>query len=95
MLLLTALGFYLSLDKCLFVFVQRGKYLELIVDSSACWMFVPANKNIYICQIVDGLLSARHYTNRQLASVAGMLMSVASAVFVCQEAVSVHGQKHG
>ena len=79
-LLLTAQGFYLSWDKCQFVPVQHGKFLGLIVDSRACKMFVPADKKLYIHETVDGMLSARHYTNRQLASVAGMLMSIAPAV---------------
>ena len=52
MLLFTALGFYLSWDKCLFVFVQRGKYLELIVDSSACQMFVPANQKKKVVRLL-------------------------------------------
>lgn len=79
-LLLTALGFYLSWDKFQFVPVQPGKFLGLIVDSRACKMFVPADKKFYIHETVDGMLSARHYTNRQLVSVAGMLMSIAPAV---------------
>ena len=46
-------------------------------------MFVPADKKLYIHETVDGMLSARHFSNsnsnRQLASVAGMLMSCQSS----------------
>jgi len=79
-LLLTALGFYLSWEKCQCVPVQHGEFLGLIVDSSACKIFVPADKKVYICETVDGMLSARHCTNRQLASVAPLLLSIAPPV---------------
>ena len=35
-LLLTALSFYLSWDKCQFTCVQRGKFLSLTVESAGC-----------------------------------------------------------
>lgn len=79
-LLLTALGFFLSWDKCQFAPVQRGKFLGLEVDSKNCRMFVPADKKLYIKEVTGDSLSAGQYTNRQLASVAGLLMSVSAAV---------------
>ena len=43
-------------------------------------MFVPVDKKLYIKEVTGGLLFAGQYTNRQLASVAGLLMSVSAAV---------------
>ena len=79
-MLLTALKFYLSWDKCQLAPVQRGKFLGLIVDSSKCKMFVPADKKAYIKETIAAMLELGSYTNRQLASVAGMLMSISAAV---------------
>ena len=79
-MLLTALEFYLSWDKCQLAPVQRGKFLGLIVDSSKCKMFVPADKKAYIKETIAAMLELGSYTNRQLASVAGMLMSISAAV---------------
>ena len=50
-LLLTALVFFLSWDKCQFVPVQRVKFPGLEVNSKNCRMFVPADKKLYIKEI--------------------------------------------
>ena len=43
-------------------------------------MFVPADKKAYIEKTIAAMLEMRSYTNRQLDSVAGMLMSISAAV---------------
>ncbi|DBA83016.1 TPA: hypothetical protein ACH3X1_006792 [Trebouxia sp. C0004] len=53
---------------------------RLIVDSHECRLFVPADKKAYIRDTIAAMLEWGTYTNRQLASVAGMLMSVSAAV---------------
>ncbi len=73
------LVFLLSWDKCQFVPVQRKKILGLEVASKNCRMFVPADKKLYIKEVTGGLLFAGQYTNRQLASVAVLLMSKSAA----------------
>ena len=78
-MLLTALSFYLSWDKCQLVPVQRGKFLGLIIDSHECRIFVPEEKNAYIKETISAMLQLGTYTNRQLASIAGMLMAISPA----------------
>ena len=80
-LLLTALGFFLSWDKCQFTPVQHSKFLGLIVDSRDCRLFVPADKMVYIRHMIAKLLGVHAYAYRRLASVAGMLMSVSAAEY--------------
>ncbi len=43
-------------------------------------MFLPDDKRAYIVETISGLLISRNYTNRQLASAAGMLMSISAVV---------------
>ena len=79
-LLLTALGFYLSWDKCTFTPVQQGKFLGLIVNSKSSEFGVPEDKSRYIQSGITAVLQQQSATPRQLASIAGMLLSIAPAV---------------
>ena len=80
LMLLTALGLHLSWEKCQLVPVQQGKFLGLVVDTVACRLLVPADKigrKKHSMQVVQQQHQA---TSRQLAGIAGMLMSAAPAL---------------
>lgn len=80
LLLLTALGFHLSLEKCQLLPVQSGKFLGLVVDTVACQLVVPADKVERIKNSIHTVQQQQQATSRQLAAVAGMLMSAAPAL---------------
>ena len=62
--------------------MQHGKFLCLIVNSRECRLFVPADKKAYIRHTIAELLAVLKHTNRRLASVAGVLMSVSTAIYM-------------
>ena len=64
---------YLSRDKRQFVWQVLG---TTAADRYECRLFVPADKKAYIA----AMLKLGTYTNRQLASMAGMLISISAAV---------------
>ena len=78
--LLTALGFYLSWEKCELLPVQHGKFLGLEVDTVACQLSVPADKVQRIKDSIHSKQQQQQATSRQLAGIAGMLMSAAPAL---------------
>ena len=80
LLLLTALGFHLSWEKCELLPVQRGKFLGLVVDTVACQLVVPADKVQRIKDTIHLIQQQKQATSRQLAGIAGMLMSAAPAL---------------
>lgn len=80
LMLLTALGFHLSWEKCQLLPVQQGKFLGLIVDSKACQLRVPEDKVKRIQQSIHVVQGQQQATSRQLAGIAGMLMSAAPAL---------------
>lgn len=63
-MLLTALGFFLSWEKCQFVPVQKDKFLGLDADSQNSKIFVPEDKKLYIKEVNAELLADGAYTNR-------------------------------
>ncbi len=69
-LLLTALGFFLSWDKCQLVPTQQGRFLGLLVDSATCRLKVPQDKVDYIKELIHASLQSTSATRRQLASIA-------------------------
>ena len=81
-LLLTSLGFFLSWDKCQLVPTQQGRFLGLLVDSASCQLLVPSDKVDYIKELIHAALQSSAVTRRQLASIAGVLMSIAPAVYM-------------
>lgn len=80
LLVLTALGFHLSWEKCELLPIQRGKFLGLVVDTVACQLLVPADKVARIKDSIQKVQQQKQATSRQLASIAGMLMSAAPAL---------------
>ena len=80
LMVLTALGFDLSWEKCELLPVQCGKFLGLVVDTVACQLSVPADKVQRIKNSIGTVLQQQQATNRQLAGIAGMLMSAAPAL---------------
>ena len=82
LLLLTALGFHLSWEKCELVPVQQGKFLGLIVDSQACRLSIPQDKVDRIKAAITTLLHKEKASSRELAGVAGMLMSASPALYM-------------
>lgn len=80
LMLLTALGFHLSWEKCQLLPVQSGKFLGLVVDTVACQLLVPADKLERITSSIHTVQQQQQATSRQLAGIAGMLMSAAPAL---------------
>lgn len=80
LLVLTALGFHLSWENCDLIPIQRGKFLGLVVDTVACQLLVPADKVSRIKDSIHTVQQQKQATSRQLAGIAGMLMSAAPAL---------------
>ena len=78
--ILSALGFFLSWDKCQLLPQQSGKFLGLKVDAANSSFDIPADKLDYIKLLIDDSLLAESVTPRQMAKVAGVLISVKPAV---------------
>ena len=81
-MLLTSLGFFLSWEECQLVPTQRGKFLGLLVASHLCQLEVPADKVAYIKDLIQQALATPSVSRRQLASIAGFIMSIAPAVYM-------------
>lgn len=82
LLLLTALGFHLSWEKCELLPVQQGKFLGLVVDTAACQLRVPADKVQRIKDSIQAILQQQAASSRQLAGIDGMLMAAAPALYM-------------
>jgi hypothetical protein len=81
--LFTALGFFLSVQKCMLLPTTRGKFLGLLVDLPCRKFEVPVDK----CEYLLGVLTAAireagegTLTPRTVAKVAGILLSIKDAV---------------
>jgi hypothetical protein len=79
LLLLTFLGFCLSKGKCVTDPTKRGQYLGLMVDLEEQAFKVPQEKAEYILEQINKVRLAGG-TKRDLASLAGLLVSVSPAV---------------
>lgn len=79
LLLLTFLGFCLSRGKCVSDPTKRGQYLGLMVDLEEQAFQVPQEKAEYILEQINKVRLGG-CTKRDLASLAGMLVSVSPAV---------------
>ena len=82
-MLLTALGFFLSWEKCQLVPTQCGKFLGLLVDSQSCQLIVPADKVIYIKELIQQALDAPSVSRRQLASISSCPLHQQSTWHLC------------
>ena len=78
-LLLTFLGFCLSRGKCVSDPAKRGQYLGLLVDLEEQAFYVPQDKAEYIIEQIRHVGKVGN-TKRDLASLAGLLVSVSPAV---------------
>eukprot|EP00884_Botryococcus_braunii_P019873 jgi/Botrbrau1/656/Bobra.0161s0044.1 len=79
LLLLTYLGFCLSRSKCVSEPAKKGQYLGLIVDLEEQAFQVPQDKAEFILEEIGKVRTAGG-TKRDMARLAGMLVSVAPAV---------------
>ncbi len=79
-LLYAALGFFLSIEKCSLVPVQQNKFLGLIVDSQQLRFVVPADKIARYKRAAAAFLQRQHCSSRQIAQMAGLILSFAPAV---------------
>lgn len=82
MLLFRLLGFFLSWDKGQLVPRQQGRLLALLVDSATCQLVVPPDKVAYIQELIQTALQLLSVTKKQLAIIAGVIMSIAPAVYM-------------
>lgn len=79
--LLAALGFYLRPDKCQLRPAQRVKFLGLIADAAQLKFWVPQEKLDRLAAQAERLLQlGSQHSDRDLASVAGRLLSSSLAV---------------
>ncbi|KAK9835791.1 hypothetical protein WJX74_008200 [Apatococcus lobatus] len=77
---LTALGFHLSVEKCQLLPGLTGIFLGVLLDAMRGMTFVPADKLSYFLQQAEQLQQTPQVTARQLAKVAGLLVSFRPAV---------------
>lgn len=75
-----ALGFHLGLPKCILWPQRRLRYLGMMLHLDTLCCSVPDQKLQKFVQAVDDVVQMQCPTARQLASVAGMLISFAVAV---------------
>ena len=78
--ILSALGFFLSWEKCQLPPQQFGKVLGLTIKAANSSFETPADKLEYLKQLINKCLTAVSVTPRQMAKVAGVLISVKPAV---------------
>lgn len=79
-LLYAALGFFLSLDKCSLLPKHQNKFLGLIVDAQHLTFIVPAEKVVRYKAAAAEFLQRQQCSARQVAQLAGLLLSFAPAV---------------
>jgi len=80
LMILTALGLFLSISKCQLLALPTGKFLGLIVNAPERKFEIPIDKKEYILKLIEEALQANQLTARQLARIAGVLLSVKEAV---------------
>ena len=80
LMILAALGLFLSIPKCQLLAQPTGKFLGLIVNAPERKFEIPANKKDYILQLIEDGLQSTQLAARQLARIAGVLLSVKEAV---------------
>lgn len=78
--IICALGFHLGLAKCVLWPCQRLKYLGMMLALDTLQCSVPNLKLQKFVQTVDDAVGTENITARQLASIAGMLISFAPAI---------------
>ena len=79
-MVLSALGFYLSIEKCLLDPALRALFLGLLLDSQQCMTWGPEDKIQYFLQQVMELRQAAQVSPRQVAKAAGLLLSFKPAM---------------
>ena len=80
LMILAALGLFLSIPKCQLLALPAGRFLGLIVNAPQSRFEIPMDKKQYILQLIEDGLQATRLTARQLAKIAGVLLSVKKAV---------------
>ena len=80
LMLLAALGFFLSIPKCQLLALPIGKFLGLLVNAPQVRFEIPPDKKEYILRLIEQGLQATSLAARQLTKVAGVLLSVKEAV---------------
>ena len=79
-LLHSALGFFLSLDKCSLLPRHRNKFLGLIVNAQQLRLIVPQDKVSKFQAAAATFLQQQTTSARQAAQLAGLVLSFAPAV---------------
>ena len=80
LMVMTALGLFLSVQKCQLLAQPTGKFLGLLVNAADSKFEIPREKKDYILQLLNDNLQKDSISARQLAKVAGVLLSVKEAV---------------
>lgn len=79
-LLYSALGFFLSLDKCSLLPTHRNKFLGLIVNAQLLRFIVPDGKISKFKAAAIEFLGRQHCSARRVAQLAGLVLSFAPAL---------------
>ena len=80
LMVLSALGFFLSIPKCQLLALPTGQFLGLIINAPQSKFEIPTEKKEYILQLIEEGLQKNGLTSRHLAKIAGVLLSVKEAV---------------
>jgi hypothetical protein len=80
--IMSALRFFLCTAKCQFVPARQGKFLGLTVNVAKTRFGIPQDKLEYILGFIQRALDAPRVTQRQLAQIAGLLVSIKPAVYM-------------
>lgn len=80
--IMSSLGVFLSTAKCQFLPAPQGKFLGLVVNVTETRFEIPQDEVDYILGVIKGALDAPAVTQRQLAQIAGLLVSVEPAVYI-------------
>lgn len=80
LMIFTALGLFLSIPKCQLLAQPTGKFLGLLVNAADSKFEIPEEKRAYILQLLQDALQRESISARQMAKIAGVLLSVKEAV---------------
>ena len=80
LMVLTALGLFLSIPKCQLLPKPTGKFLGLVINAIKSSFEISTEKREYILQLIQEGLQMDEISARQLAKIAGVLLSVKEAV---------------
>ena len=80
LMIITVLGLFLSIPKCQLLAQTTGKFLGLLVNAADRKFEIPEEKRANILQLLQDALQRGSISARQMAKIAGVMLSVKEAV---------------